>query len=108
MDTGGTHGLVIVCENLGLANIAKQLEEGIGRRVRVTVLGHILRGGNPTYFDRNLARRFGETAFDLLMSGETEKMVACLGKDITAVLLAQIAGKKRELDLHKYDFVNQP
>ncbi|MEN6355946.1 MAG: ATP-dependent 6-phosphofructokinase [Armatimonadota bacterium] len=108
MDAGGTHGLVVLCENLGLESITKQLEEGIGRRVRVTVLGHILRGGNPTYFDRNLARRFGETAFDLLVSGETEKMVACAGKDISSVPLKQIAGKKRELDLHKYDFVNQP
>ncbi|MCE5321763.1 ATP-dependent 6-phosphofructokinase [bacterium] len=107
MDAGGTHGLVVLCENLGLESIARQLEEGTGRRIRITVLGHTLRGGNPTYFDRNLARQFGETAFDLLVSGETEKMVACVGKDIVSVPLEHIAGKKRDLDMHKYDFVNQ-
>ncbi|MHB9035808.1 MAG: 6-phosphofructokinase [Armatimonadota bacterium] len=108
MDEGGTHGLVVVCENLGLDQIAKQLEEGTGKRVRITVLGHTLRGGNPTYFDRNLAREFGEAALDLLLAGETGKVVVCNGCTIGTIYLTQIAGKKRDLDLHKYDFVNQP
>lgn len=107
MDTGGTHGLVVLCENLGLEQIAKQLEEGVGRRVRITVLGHTLRGGNPTAFDRNLARQFGESAYDLLMSGEKEKMVACVGASIAPVGIESILGKTRSLNMYKYDAVNK-
>jgi 6-phosphofructokinase 1 len=108
MDTGGTHGLVVLCENLGLEQVAKQLEEGIGRRVRITVLGHTLRGGNPTAFDRNLARQFGESAYEFLLAGEREKMVACVGTSIEPVALESILGKKKNLNMRKYDTVNRP
>ncbi|MCE5199614.1 ATP-dependent 6-phosphofructokinase, partial [bacterium] len=74
MDSGGTHGLVVLGENLGTVDIAQRLEECTGKRIRLTVLGHTLRGGNPTYVDRCLAREFGEAAFNLLVSGESGRM----------------------------------
>ena len=52
MEDGGTHGLVVVCEKLGTAEIMAQLESVTGRRARLTSLGHAQRGGSPTFMDR--------------------------------------------------------
>ena len=106
MDSGGTHGLVVLCENLGTSEIAQKLESAAGRRTRVTVLGHAQRGGSPTYFDRALARQFGEMAVELLLSGQSNKMIAyCRGKT-QSVPLNQTAGKPRHVDTHRYAAVN--
>lgn len=102
MDAGGTHGLVVLTENLGTAEIAGRLEKIAERRVRVTVLGHVQRGGNPTYLDRMLAREFGEMAVEQLASGGAGTMVTCTGGRIATVALSEVAGRRRELDMAKY------
>ncbi len=61
MDAGGTHGLVVLCERLGTEQIAQKLESMVGRRVRITVLGHTQRGGNPTCLDRVLLANSGKS-----------------------------------------------
>src|SRR5437868_12816060 len=63
------------------ADIAQQIE----LEIRVTVLGHIQRGGSPIPFDRILATRFGKAAADLIARGDVGKMVALRGDDICAV-----------------------
>jgi ATP-dependent phosphofructokinase / diphosphate-dependent phosphofructokinase len=63
--------------------IAEQLEQRTGFETRVTILGHIQRGGSPTAFDRVLATRFGIAAIDLASSGKWGRMVALRGSDIT-------------------------
>ena len=50
--------------------------------VRATVLGHLVRGGNPTYQDRMVAGRLGLAALDALMAGETDQMVAWLPQQV--------------------------
>jgi len=107
MDGGGTHGLIIITENLGTAEIISKLESGIGRRVRLTVLGHIQRGGNPTFFDRRIAREFGEKAVDLLFSGNTGTMVTYGCGEPGFILLSDVLGKVRSIDLGKYNTVNR-
>ena len=62
--------------------IAEQLEQRTGFETRVTILGHIQRGGSPTAFDRVLATRFGIAAIDLASSGKWGRMVALRGSDI--------------------------
>lgn len=106
MDAGGTHGLVVLCENLGTTEIAAKLESAAGRRVRVTALGHTQRGGNPTYTDRSLARQFGETALEMLLSGDCGKMTGHCCGTVTSVPLSEVAGKSKALDLAKYHAVN--
>ena len=101
-DAGATHGLVVLCENLGTNDIARELEEIVGRRVRITVLGHTQRGGNPTYFDRARAREFGEVAVDTLLRGDHGTMVAYVGGRTISVPLCEVAGKTRPLDVAKY------
>lgn len=106
MDDGATHGLVIICEGLGTEEIIRRLESGTGRRARFTSLGHTQRGGNPTFIDRRIAREFGEKAVEMLLSGETGKMVAQLNGSIGSIPLSKIAGKSRPIDMAKYRAVN--
>ena len=68
--------------------VAKQIEKRTGFETRVTVLGHIQRGGAPTAHDRVLATRYGVHACDLVKRGEWGKMAALKGNDIVSVDLA--------------------
>ncbi|MCC6420011.1 MAG: 6-phosphofructokinase [Gemmataceae bacterium] len=74
---------------------AKAISKRLGMETRVTVLGHLQRGGVPTPFDRILATRFGTHAAEMLARGEYNCMVALKGADVTAVPLAEVAGKTR-------------
>jgi 6-phosphofructokinase 1 len=57
---------------IGSTEVAKTLEEGLGEEVRVTVLGHVQRGGSPSAFDRNLGTLLGNAAVETLLSGESD------------------------------------
>jgi 6-phosphofructokinase 1 len=56
--------------------VARELEERVGREARVVVLGHLLRGGSPTSFDRLVALRFGAAAVRALEAGHSNVMVS--------------------------------
>jgi 6-phosphofructokinase 1 len=72
----------------GIGNlIAPEIESRTGFETRVTVLGHVLRGGTPTAFDRLLATRFGLEAAAAVQDGDFGKMVALRGTDIVRVPL---------------------
>jgi len=105
MDGGGTHGLVVVTENQGTEEIARRLEAAAGRRVRITVLGHTQRGGNPTCLDRGLARAFGETAIEILLAGNAGMMVCCTGGGVSSLPLAEVVRQQRALDMQRYDAI---
>ncbi len=73
---GKKHSIIVVAEGVGSANdVAKSLKEKAEIETRVTVLGHIQRGGSPTAFDRVLASRLGAEAVDLLLQGKSDRMV---------------------------------
>ena len=75
--------------------VAKFIEEGTGHESRVTVLGHMQRGGPPSFFDRILATGFGAAAAVLASKGDFGKMTALRGKDIVPVALSEVtAGLK--------------
>lgn len=78
--------------------LAHLIEEETGFETRVTVLGHIQRGGMPTAFDRVLATRYGVAAMDCVKKGDFGKLVALQGKDIKAVPLITVSGKLKTLD----------
>ena len=69
--------------------LARQIEEHTGFETRVTVLGHVQRGGSPTPRDRVLATRFGLQAADLVHAGRFGRMVALRGDEILDVSLAE-------------------
>lgn len=83
----------------GIGNkVAQDIEEQTGLESRVTVLGHLQRGGTPSAFDRILATRFGVKAAELCYDGVGGVMVAVRGSDIVAVPLSDIGGKTRVVD----------
>ncbi|HXE90803.1 MAG TPA: ATP-dependent 6-phosphofructokinase [Terriglobales bacterium] len=68
------------------------------RETRVTVLGHIQRGGSPSPFDRVLSTRFGVAAVDLIARGEFGKMVCLRGDRIESVAIAEAVGSMKGVD----------
>ncbi|HXQ89066.1 MAG TPA: ATP-dependent 6-phosphofructokinase [Solirubrobacterales bacterium] len=80
------------------AALAMELESRTGYETRVTVLGHVQRGGTPTSTDRVLASRFGAYAYELAKAGEFGKMAAIHGTEMTGVPLAE-AVKVKQVDL---------
>ncbi|HPZ43823.1 MAG TPA: 6-phosphofructokinase [Bacillota bacterium] len=80
----------------GIGNVlVKQIEEGTGMEARVTVLGHLQRGGSPTAFDRVLATRYGAGAVNLVMAGRFGEMVCLRTPEIKSVALAEAVGELR-------------
>ena len=76
--------------------VAKQVEKCLDMDVRVTVLGHLQRGGSPTTFDRALGSRFGTKAVQMVADGEFGRMACLKGRSITSV---SIEAATRELKL---------
>jgi 6-phosphofructokinase 1 len=72
-----------------------EIEERTGFDTRVTVLGHVQRGGTPSPADRILGSRFGVAAIDAATRGETRVMTALRGEAIELIPLADIAGKTK-------------
>jgi ATP-dependent phosphofructokinase / diphosphate-dependent phosphofructokinase len=78
--------------------LAEEIEKRTGFETRVTVLGHIQRGGTPTAFDRVLATRFGIAAIDAVHEGDFGKMVALQAGDIVRVPLSEAVGRLKTVD----------
>jgi phosphofructokinase-like protein len=80
--------------------IGDAVSRGAKKDVRVSVLGHIQRGGSPTPFDRILATRFGVAAVDLIAVGGFGKMVCLHKTQIEAVDIAHAVGQLKTVDPH--------
>lgn len=88
----------------GVGNIiGKEIEKRTGFETRVTILGHIQRGGTPSAFDRVLATRYGVAAVDLIKNKEFGKMVALRGNKIVSANLEEAVAKLKTVDLELYD-----
>jgi len=74
-----------------------EIEQRTGFDTRVTVLGHVQRGGTPTPTDRILGSRFGVAAIDALARGESNVMTALRGEEVVLVPLPEIAGKVKRV-----------
>jgi ATP-dependent phosphofructokinase / diphosphate-dependent phosphofructokinase len=80
-----------------------EIEERTGFETRMTILGHVQRGGTPTAYDRVLATRFGVKAIEAADRGEWGTMVSLRGTDIVLVPLAQAVAEPKLLDDDLYD-----
>jgi 6-phosphofructokinase 1 len=88
----------------GISNdLAAVIEDRTGFETRVTILGHVLRGGTPTAYDRVLATRFGIEAIDAVNDGEFGVMVALLATDIVRVPLEEAVRVLKTVDQNLYD-----
>ena len=79
------------------------IEEKTGYETRVTVLGHIQRGGSPTAFDRVLGTRYGIKAYELVKSSNFGRMASLKGSQIVDVPLEDATKKLKTLDLKLYE-----
>jgi len=79
------------------------IEQRTGYETRVTVLGHLQRGGSPTAFDRVLGTRFGVKAVELVLEGKFGQMVSLQGSKIVGVPIEQGTGTLKTLDMELYD-----
>lgn len=79
--------------------VAKGIEERTGKDTRVVVLGHLLRGGSPTSFDRLAALRFGAAAVRALDEGHAGVMVALAFPNVNYVALEEVAGRMKAVPM---------
>jgi 6-phosphofructokinase 1 len=87
----------------GIANVlATEIEARTGYETRVTILGHVQRGGTPTAYDRVLATRFGIAAIDAVHDGAFGEMVALRADSIVRVPLAEAVGELKLIDPQLY------
>jgi 6-phosphofructokinase 1 len=83
----------------GIANmVAEEIEKRTGFETRVTILGHIQRGGTPTAFDRVLATRFGIAAIDAVHDGAFGNMVALQAGQIVRLPIAEAVATLKTVD----------
>jgi len=88
----------------GIGNaLAKLIEERTGYETRVTVLGHIQRGGTPTAFDRVLGTRFGVKAIELIKEGKFGQMASLQGSKIISVPLESATGALKVVPKEMYE-----
>ena len=95
---GKTHAIIMVAEgsNIHTTDLARIIDEmDVGFKTRVTILGHIQRGGSPTAYDRLLAARMGSKAVELLLEGQTDVMVGLKEMGITPIPLEEVTSHSR-------------
>jgi 6-phosphofructokinase 1 len=79
--------------------VANQIHQETGLETRVTVLGHLQRGGSPTAFDRILATKFGAIALQVASRGEFGCMVSLRGRNVVTVSLEEAIKRQRLVPL---------
>ncbi len=98
---GKSHAIAVVAE--GAPYRATDLEQflnknpNIGFEIRLTILGHIQRGGSPSAFDRLLATRMGVKSVEYLRDGQSGVMVALSGREMKAVSLEEAVSRLRPI-----------
>jgi len=80
--------------------IGNAIAHGAKKEVRVSVLGHIQRGGSPSPFDRILATRFGVEAVDLVAAGSFGMMVALRAGSVVSVDVGHAIGQLKSVNPH--------
>lgn len=99
-ERGKKHSIIIVAEGVASGiEFGKKIKEATNFDTRVSVLGHIQRGGSPSAFDRVLASRLGARAVELLIEGKGGRAVGIEDNKIVDYDIIEALGKKHVLDL---------
>jgi len=104
--SGRRHNIVVVAEGatdragqpITSEYVRRALTERMGEDARVTILGHVQRGGTPVAYDRVLGSRFGVEAITAAHEGDFGKMVALRGTEIVRVPLTEALAEPKLLD----------
>lgn len=101
---GRHHFIVIVAEGAASAtDVGSRIHEEIGIEPRVTILGHIQRGGSPTARDRVMASRMGLHAVDSLVEGRYNRLVVLKNGEINDIDIVEGLNMKKDLDQAMYE-----
>lgn len=101
---GKLHHIIVLAEGVGNSyEIANLIEEKTGVGTRVTVLGHIQRGGNPTAYDRIIASEMGRKSIELLLSNKHGRALGIKCNDIFDMDITKALESKKDLDMSIYD-----
>lgn len=107
-ERGKKHSIIVLAEGIGSGmDLGKRITEKTGLECRVTVLGHIQRGGSPTAFDRVLASRLGAYAVEQLLQGEKGKMVGIQNNKPVAIDISEALSQKHRVDLDIYQLAKE-
>jgi 6-phosphofructokinase 1 len=104
---GKLHSIILVAEGAASAlDIGNEIKKRTSADVRVTILGHLQRGGTPTAFDRMLASRLGAAAVDLLRTGCHGQMVGLVGGDVRNTAYGEALAEEKKFSEELYHLAN--
>lgn len=104
---GKLHHIILLAEGVGKPfELEEMIESKVGLDTRVTIMGHLQRGGIPTAFDRVLASRFGGHAVETLMEGRAGRVVGIRGDGVFDMDIDEALAMKKEIDQKMYDLTN--
>lgn len=105
---GKKHHIIVNAEGVGDSHaMAKRIEEATGIETRATVIGHIQRGGNPTCRDRVYGSAMGARAVDLLLEGQTNRVVAYRDGEFCDYDIDEALGMTKDIDEHLYSMTKR-
>lgn len=97
------HHLIIVAEGVGhTVDIAERIKNEMGLDTRITIIGHIQRGGSPSARDRVMAARMGHAAVESLLAGQTNQVVCYRNSSICLLPIDEALEMTKELDPYMY------
>ena len=100
---GNTHFMIVVAEGVGSAvEIGKRIHDAVGMDPRVTVLGHIQRGGAPNARDRETATRMGYYAVNAFVEGRGNCIIATQEGGIVEIPIEEALQRKKHLQMDRY------
>lgn len=101
---GKQHSIIVVAEGAASGiEVGLKIKERTGFDTKVTILGHLQRGGTPTATDRILASRLGAKAVELLMIGEANKMVGIKAGEVVSLNYDYALSQIRSIDQEMYN-----
>ena len=101
---GNTHFMIVVAEGAGSAvDIGKRIHEEVGIDPRVTVLGHIQRGGAPTARDREVATRMGYAAVMAIVNGHANSVICTHDGHLIATPIEEALAQTKHLQMERYE-----
>lgn len=101
---GKLHSIVILAEGVGKPyDLADLIQKNTGMETRVSVMGHLQRGGTPTAFDRLLASRFGAKAVELLIEGKEGRAIGIRGSEIIDMDINEALDLEKTVDEELYE-----
>lgn len=102
---GKTHAIIVNAEGSGIrtTDLAQKIDDlDVGFKTRMTILGHIQRGGSPTAYDRLIASRFGVKAVEALVEGTHGVMTGLRGKGVDFIQLEDVIKNKHRINMEYY------